>query len=86
MRAGGKLYHGFSDGYVTQLYKKGTRDDPRNYRPITLLNGDYKILTRILAKRMLDIATQFVSDDQIGFVPRTFIGESHMLIRLMQAH
>ena len=86
MRAGGKLYEGFSDGYVTQLYKKGTRDDPRNYRPITLLNGDYKILTRILAKRMLDIATQFVSDDQIGFVPRTFIGESHMLIRLMQAH
>ena len=54
---------GFSDGYVSELYKKGTRDDPRNYRPITLLHGDCKILTRILAKRMLNIVTKFVSDD-----------------------
>ena len=52
----------------------------RNYRPITLLNSDYKIMTRILAKRMLSIVTQFVSDNQIGFVPYTFIAESAMLV------
>ena len=51
MRTAGKLYDGFSDGYVATLYKKGDRTDPHNDRPITLLNGDYKILTRILVKR-----------------------------------
>ena len=66
------------------LYKnKGLREDIRNYRPITLLNGDYKILTRILAKRLLRIVTQFVSPAQIGFMPRTLISEATMFIQLM---
>ena len=86
MRSAGALAPGFNDGLVSILYKKGTRLDIRNYRPITLLNGDYKILTRILAKRMLRIVTQFVSDNQLGFVPRTLIAEAAMLIQLMQAH
>ena len=58
----------------------------RNYRPITLLNGDYKILTRILAKRLLNVVSQFVSPEQIGFVPRTFIAEATMFINLVKAH
>ena len=81
-----KLPKGFNDGIVVILYKKGNRRDVRNYRPITLLNSDYKIMTRILAKRMLSIVTQFVSDNQIGFVPYTFIAESAMLVKLIQAH
>ena len=43
-------------------------------------------MTRILAKRMLSIVTQFVSDNQIGFVPYTFIAKSAMLVKLLQAH
>ena len=41
-----------SEGIISVLYKKKDRTDPRNYRPITLLNNDYKILMRILATRM----------------------------------
>ena len=76
----------FQDGIVTLLYKKGYRADIRNYRPITLLNGEYKILTRILAKRLLKIITQFLSSSQIGFVPRTFIAEATMLVKMVQAY
>ena len=82
----GKMPKEFNDGIVTILYKKGVRTDVRNYRPITLLNNDYKILTRILAKRMLKIITQCISDNQIGFMPRTFLAESTMLVKLIQAH
>ena len=52
------------DGYISLLYKKKDRDDPRNYRPITLLNSDYKILMRVLARRMNEAVVQFVSDTQ----------------------
>eukprot|EP00965_Chrysotila_dentata_P122362 4044578-Pleurochrysis_carterae.AAC.2 len=61
------LPKGFADGIISILYKKGAREDIRNYRPITLLNTDYKILNRIIAKRTLTLATQFVSGQQIGF-------------------
>eukprot|EP00965_Chrysotila_dentata_P257599 6212938-Pleurochrysis_carterae.AAC.7 len=66
--------------------KKGAKEDIRNYRPITLLNSDYKVSTRILAKRTRSLATQFVSDDQIGFMPNTFTAESTTLINMIQAH
>eukprot|EP00966_Prymnesium_polylepis_P187204 4339632-Prymnesium_polylepis.1 len=44
------------------MYKKNDRTDPRNYPPITLLNGDYKILMRILAIRMNEAARQFATE------------------------
>ena len=68
------------------LYKKKDRDDPRNYRPITLLNTDYKVFTRILAKRMCKVVHEFVSECQKGFVPGTFIADATMLLRLIESH
>ena len=68
------------------MYKKEDRDDPRNYRPITLLNTDYKIFTRILAKRMRDVVHEFTSESQKGFVPHTFISEATTLLTLIEAY
>ena len=75
-----------TQGLISVLYKKKERDDPRNYRPITLLNGDYKIFTRLLTRRMNEAVVQFVSPEQNGFVPGGFIGENTMLLRLIQAY
>ena len=79
----GTLPPGVGDGYISLLYKKKERDDPRNYRPITLLNSDYKILMRVLARRMNEAVVQFVSDSQTGFVPDTFLPENTMLLQLL---
>ena len=73
-------------GLITVLYKKKDRNDPRNYRPITLLNGDYKILMRILAQRLNIAILQFVSECQNGFVPDGFIAECSMLLTLLKAY
>lgn len=74
------------NGIISVLYKKKDRTDPRNYRPITLLNSDYKILMRILTARFNTAIVQFASDPQNGFVPGGFIGENIMLLQMLQAY
>ena len=85
-REAGELPYDLSAGIMSTLYKKKERDDPRNYRPITLLNGDYKIFTRVLTRRMNEAVVQFVSAPQNGFVPDSFLPENIMLLQLIQAH
>ena len=49
------LHHlppGFLDGTTAVLPRGGDRLDPAQYRPITLLNTDYRILTRAMASRL----------------------------------
>ena len=52
MKGAYELPKSMLDGDITVLFKKNTRLDPRNYRPLTMLNTDYKIYTKILANRL----------------------------------
>lgn len=70
-----------TEGIISVLFKKKERNDPRNYRPIILLNCDYKILMRILTARMNKAVVQFVSKDQNGFFPGAFIAENLMRLK-----
>jgi exonuclease III len=46
----------------------------KNWRPITLLNQDYKYLTKILANRLEKTLPDIISTDQSGFVKGRYIG------------
>jgi hypothetical protein len=46
----------------------------KNWRPITLLNQDYKYLTKILATRLEKSLPDIISNDQSGFVKCRYIG------------
>jgi len=85
-RRGGSLPGTMKEGTISLLYKKKCRKDIRNYRPITLLNGDYKIFTRALTLRVNNAVTEFVSTNQAGFVPGAFIGEVTMALQLVQEY
>ncbi|KDQ32524.1 hypothetical protein PLEOSDRAFT_153793 [Pleurotus ostreatus PC15] len=39
----------FAEGWMCPIYKKNERDNIANYRPVTLLNTDYKFLTKALS-------------------------------------
>ena len=54
---------------VTLLLKPGKdADECGSYRPISLLNADYKILVKALAMRLETVIHQIISDDQTGFI------------------
>src|ERR1700677_4079607 len=54
-----------------------------NYRPITLLNTDYKIYTKTLAIKLADVAHKAIHPNQAGFMPGRSIFGQVMLARMM---
>jgi hypothetical protein len=72
----------FSLGWMCPVYKKKDPTDISNYCPITLLNTDYKLLTKVLALQLTESAQKLVHPDQVGFIPRRSIFD---LIRLANA-
>ena len=52
---------------VIPIHKKGDRNNPDNYRGISLLNTGYKIYSKIIAKRLTAIAEVLLLEEQNGF-------------------
>ena len=61
---------------ISLSHKRGDRLDPKNWRPISLLNVDYKIASRAIAARLLKVIHLVVERDQICGVPGRFTGEN----------
>ena len=52
----------------------------KNWRPLTLLNCDYKIATKVIANRLKTHLDKLINNDQTGFMKGRFIGENIRLI------
>ena len=63
----------FALGWMCPLYKKKDKTEISNYRPITLLNTDYKVLTKALAVQLMDQIRSMIHKDQAGFIPKRSI-------------
>ena len=72
------------EGDIILIYKKKDPKDIRNYRPITLLNTDYKILTKILAAKLKRVCEASISHPQKGFVPGRQITDLTRQLYLLQ--
>ena len=55
-------------GLITLLFKKGDAHDLKNWRPITLLNYDYKIMAAVLAARVQKVIGEIVHENQTGYI------------------
>lgn len=71
---------------VSLLPKKPPYDTLKNFRPISLINTDAKVFTRILSSRMISTATTLITPYQTGFLRGRFIADNGLLMKLIMEH
>ncbi|KAJ9701497.1 hypothetical protein PVL29_006726 [Vitis rotundifolia] len=64
----GKFVRSLNATFLVLVPKKGGADDLRDYRPISLVGGLYKILAKVLANRLKKVVGKVVSPTQNAFV------------------
>ena len=64
-------------GIIT-LIPKGDKDKTllKNWRPLTLLNSIYKMVSGVIALRIRPLLSKIIHGDQKGFVAERYIGEA----------
>ena len=65
----GNLYVTVRRGAITLIPKNRNPLLVQNWRPIVLLNADFKILSKALATRLKMVLHTIISEDQTGFIP-----------------
>lgn len=63
---------------VISLISKTDQEIPdvKDFSPISLLNTDYKIFSKILAERMKKVLSNYIWEDQAGFLPNRYIKDN----------
>ena len=84
------FHDAFNNGFLTKSQKQGVlclipkkgKDLTKleSWRPLSVLNTDYKILAKVLAKRLKLGLREIINPDQIGYMESRFYGENIRLI------
>ena len=62
---------------ITLIEKKGKdRSLLENWRPISLLNVDAKIMSKVIAARIKNVLPNIIHHNQTGFIKDCYIGET----------
>ena len=77
----GNLPNSFHKAVITLIPKKGDPADIANWRPVSLLNNDYKIFAKALANRLKLCIGDIIHHDQSYCVPGRTIYDNIILIR-----
>lgn len=84
----GNIPPDFVNGVIVLVKKKDSDNSARSYRPISLLNCDYKILSRILKTRLENVVKthQILSDSQKCANPNRNIFQATLSLKDRVAH
>ncbi|KAG0769000.1 hypothetical protein G6F33_004027 [Rhizopus arrhizus] len=68
---------------VSLIPKKGSLSDLKNWHPISLINTDAKVFTRILSARLISCVDDLIIPYQSGFPRDRFIADNGLLMKLV---
>ncbi|KAG1679419.1 hypothetical protein FOA52_007710 [Chlamydomonas sp. UWO 241] len=74
---------GFLDGVVASIYKDKNAVDAANYRPLTMLGSDYRILAEVLATRWTPLLSAVVGPEQTAFLAGRRISDNICLTQML---
>ncbi|KAL4280566.1 hypothetical protein GQ457_03G000290 [Hibiscus cannabinus] len=66
---GNRWENGINHSFITLIPKKSNPDSLEDFRPISLVGGIYKILSKVLASRLRLCANSIISKNQFAFIP-----------------
>ncbi|KAG1678891.1 hypothetical protein FOA52_003559 [Chlamydomonas sp. UWO 241] len=81
--AAGETPPGFLDGVVASIYKAKDAADAANYRPLTMLGSDYRILAKVLATRWTPLLAAVVGPEQTAFLAGRRISDNICLTQML---
>ncbi|KAL3699503.1 hypothetical protein R1sor_017525 [Riccia sorocarpa] len=79
-----RLLRADTQGLIKLIPKGGEKKLLSNWRPISLINLTYKIVTKILATRVRSMMPQLVDPQQSGFIQGRFITDNVLSLKLGQ--
>ena len=81
----GKMHTSFYHGVISLIYKKGHSPNLDNWRHVTIMNVDYKILAKIVANRLNDDIEKLVEMEQTCAI-EAYVGQLRYLSYIFLIH
>ncbi|CAF3448004.1 unnamed protein product [Rotaria socialis] len=84
----GNFHDGFLNGLLT-LLKKGSefKGTMKSFRPLSLMNIDYKIITKVLSSRLKKVMNKIIHYNQTSGIPgRTIHDNIHLIRTIIDYH
>jgi hypothetical protein len=84
----GQFHDGFLNGLLTLLKKESQFDGMmKNFRPLSLMNVDYKIITKVLSTRLKKVMNKIIHYNQSSGIPgRTIHDNIHLIRSIIDYH
>jgi hypothetical protein len=74
-------FSSLNSAYIVLIPKKEGADQPKDFRPISLVHSFTKLITKLMANRLAARLQQMVSLNQSAFIQGRFIQDNFMLVQ-----